>query len=278
MNLVQRVLRYIKRLCNRAGQSDITSEPQMIANGWDWYAKKWQPNKFAVLPDHHVRYIGDEWTAEDVSAGGTTYGLTPDTIANFDEYINKHLLNPCLPSCAEEGLEIGPGGGRLTALLVPRTKLLHLAEPSEAMLRHLKQRFAGASNLRYYHTDGMTLPALPPGSLDYVIALDVFVHFEPRLVYWYLRQIMHLLKPGGMGIIHYSNTLTPIGWQQFEMDLEQNVQHRTSFAAFGVMCPHLMAQFLESLGASVISADTGVIPRDAIAVFQKPVKSRNGLL
>ena len=278
MSLAQRLLRYIQRPRRRANQAYVASEAQMIASGWDRYAKEWQPATFPVLPGHRVQYLGDEWTAEDVSAGGTTYGLTPDVIPNFDEYINKHLLNPYLPSGAEEGLEIGPGGGRLTALLVPRTKLLHLAEPSEAMLRHLKQRFAGASNLRYYHTDGMTLPALPPGSLDYVIALDVFVHFEPRLVYWYLRQIMHLLKPGGMGIIHYSNTLTPIGWQQFEMDLEQNVQHRTSFAAFGVMCPHLMAQFLESLGASVISADTGVIPRDAIAVFQKPVKSRNGLL
>lgn len=277
MSLVQRVLRYIQRPRRKANQTHVTSEAQMIADGWDRYAKEWQPDKFPVLPGHRVQYLGDEWTAEDANAGGTIYGLTPDIIANFDAYISKHLLDPYLPHGAEEGLEIGPGGGRLTALLVPRTRLLHLAEPSEAMIRHLRQRFAGVSNLRYYHTNGMTLPALPPESLDYVITFDVFVHFEPRLVYWYLRQIMHLLKPSGMGVIHYANVLTPIGWQQFEMDLELNVQHRTSFAAFGVMCPQLMTRFLKSLELEVISADIEVIPRDAIAVFRKPAANRSGL-
>jgi len=245
----------------------------MIAIGWDKYAREWKPDKFPILPGYHVRYLGDEWTAEDVRAGGaTTYDLASDVVANFGEYINKHLLSPYLPSVATEGLEIGPGGGRLTAMLVSRTRVLHLADASEAMLQHLKQRFAGVSNLHYYHTDGMTLPTLPPKSLDYVISFDVFVHFEPRLVYWYLRQIAHLLKPGGTGIVHYANVLPPIGWQQFEIDLEKNLQRRANFAAFGVMCPQLMARFLEACQLEVISVDLGLIPRDAIAVFRKPVK------
>jgi SAM-dependent methyltransferase len=253
-----------------AGEPQAAGEPQLVANGWDKYAAEWDPAKFPVWPDYRLRYLGDEWTAEDVSAGGTTYGLAPDIIANFEDYINKHVLDPYLPSYATEGLEIGPGGGRLTSLLVPRTKVLHLAESSEAMLRHLKGRFVGANNLHYYHTDGMTLPALRPGSLDYVTAFDVFVHFEARLIYWYLRQMTNLLKPGGTGIIHYANVLTPIGWHEFEIRLESNLQKR-HFAAFGVMCPQLMARFLETLELEIISSDIGVIPRDAIAVFRKPL-------
>jgi hypothetical protein len=116
----------------------------------------------------------------------------------------------------------------------------------------------------------MTLPALRPGSLDYVTAFDVFVHFEARLIYWYLRQMTNLLKPGGTGIIHYANVLTPIGWHEFEIRLESNLQKR-HFAAFGVMCPQLMARFLETLKLEIISSDIGVIPRDAIAVFRKPL-------
>ena len=249
----------------------------MIALGWDKYAREWKPGKFSILPGHRVHYLGDEWTAEDVSAGGTTYGLAPDVVANFEDHITTQLLNPYLPSFAEEGLEIGPGGGRLTALLAPRTKVLHVADPSEAMLRHLSRRFAGMPSVRYYHTDAMTLPALRPESLDYVIAFDVFVHFDPRLVYWYLHQIRDLLKPGGMGIIHYANVLTPIGWQQFEMDLESNVQDRTTFASFGVMCPQLMGKFLEVLKFEVISTDINAIPRDAIAVFRNTERDAAGL-
>ena len=194
-------------------------------------------------------------------------------MANFDEYITEHLLNPYLSHFSTEGLEIGPGGGRLTVLLVPRTKELYLVESSKTMLKHLKQRFARIPNVHYYHIDGMNLPELPPESLDYVIAFDVFVHFEPRLIYWYLRQIVQLLKPGGTGIIHYANFLTPIGWQQFEMDLESNVQHRSHFAAFDAMCPQLMTKFLEVFRLEAISADIGIIPRDAVAVFRKPLKN-----
>jgi SAM-dependent methyltransferase len=199
--------------------------------------------------------------------------LAPDVVKDFFGYINQNMLDPYLPPNAGEGLEIGPGGGRVTALLVPRTELLYLADASEAMLQHLKKRFAAVSNLKYYHTDGVTLPPLKPSSLDYVIAFDVFVHFEPRLIFWYLRQIVSLLKVGGTGIIHYGNALTPLGWRTIEADLETNCTQRTYFGAFGIMCPQLMEKFLEILEVEVISLDLGIIPRDAITVFRKTSKT-----
>ena len=244
-------------------------EPSMIARGWDEYAKRWKPDRFAVLPGSRVEHLGDEWTAEDVSGGGTTYGLEETTISHFSKCLSEHVLDRYLPSHSTEGLEIGPGGGRLTALLLPRTDVLHAADPSEGMLRRLTARFAGHPSLRTYVTDGMTLPPLARGSLDFVASFDVFVHFEPRLVYWYLRQVVPLLKPGGIGLIHYASVISTIGWRQFEADLEANVQQRTSFCAFGTMCPQLMEHFLKALDLQMVSSDVGFIPRDAIAVFRK---------
>ncbi|MDX2099460.1 MAG: class I SAM-dependent methyltransferase [Leptolyngbyaceae cyanobacterium bins.59] len=245
-------------------------EPQMIAAGWESYAKNWQPKQFDVLEGHQVQHLGDEWTAEDISANGsTTYGLESAIVLNFDQYLQHHLLDPYLPPHAVEGLEIGPGGGRLTDLLLPRTQILHVIDASATMLAHLQKRFAHDQSLRYYHTDGYTLPSLSPGSLDYAIALDVFVHFEPRLIFWYLRQIASLLKPGGVGIVHYANLLTPIGWTQFSLDLEANFQSRQGFAAFGVMCPPIMAQFLTQLNLEIVSLDLGLFPRDAVTVFRR---------
>lgn len=271
MGFMEKILQNVPFGKRRASTDKNTSDAKMIAEGWDKYAKEWQPEKFPVLSGSSVEHLGDEWTTEDVSAGGTTYGLSPKIVADFDTYLTEHLLNPYLPS-ATEGLEIGPGGGRLTRLLVPRTKVLHLADPSSAMLGHLKRRLNGVANVRYHHTDGVSLPQLQPGSLDYVIAFDVFVHFEPRLLFGYLRQISNLLKPGGTGIIHYSNVMTPIGWEQFGRDLEQNLESRTYFATLGVMCPQLMERFVKSLQMEMISSDIGIIPRDAVAIFRKPVQ------
>jgi SAM-dependent methyltransferase len=266
-NCARRVWQYV----NNGQVETIDNEAQMIASGWDKYASQWNFSIVQGSPIDSVRYLGDEWTAE--GCGRNTYGLNRDQVGNFEEYINEHLLRTYLPSSAMEGLEIGPGGGRLTALLLNITKTLHVADPSKAMLQHLKNRFANVSTLRYHQTDGMTLPALPPASQDYVIAFDVFVHFEPRLIYWYLRQIAELLRPGGTAVIHYSNVLAPLGWQQFEHNLKRNVQERTQFGAFGVMCPQLMDKFLESLELDIVSSDVGVIPRDAVAVFRKPLQA-----
>jgi SAM-dependent methyltransferase len=243
----------------------------MIAQGWDAYARRWKADRFPVLPGSRVEHLGDEWTAEDTSGGGTTYGLDEMTIKNFSQCLNAQVLDRYLPACSKEGLEIGPGGGRLTSLLLPRTAVLHAADPSEEMLARLTERFKDTSSLRTHLTDGMTLPPLAEGSLDFVASFDVFVHFEPRLVYWYLRQIASLLKAGGIGLIHYASVISAIGWRQFEADLEGNVKQRTSFCAFGTMCPQLMERFLKALDLQVISSDVGFIPRDAIAVFRKPV-------
>jgi SAM-dependent methyltransferase len=243
-------------------------EPQLIAAGWDQYARAWDPASFKVLPGTEVEHLGDEWTAEDSSAGGTAYGITPNEVIRFSTIVSTEVLDKYIPCPSHEGLEIGPGGGRFTALLLQRVKLLNVADPSAAMLGRLKKRFEGVEALRMYQTDGMTLPPLGLGTLDFVASFDVFVHFEPRLVFWYLRQIKRLLRPGGIGLIHYSNVMSSIGWQQFEMDLERNVKQRTYFASFGVMCPQLMEQFLKALELEVISLNVAIIPRDAIVVFR----------
>lgn len=270
MGPLHRIVEPFWRLWQRAVGGRVDGEPQMIARGWDGYAKTWKSSKFPVLPGHAVEHLGDEWTAEDTVGGGTTYGLAEDAVAQFSTLLKEQVLDTYLPPRAAEGLEIGPGGGRLTSLLLPRTAVLHAADPSDAMLKRLKARFAGIDSLRTYQTDGMTLPPLRPLSLDYVVSFDVFVHFEPRLIYWYLRQIKSLLKPGGVGLVHYASVLSTIGWRQFEADLERNVRQRASFSAFGVMCPQLMEKFLKVLDLQVISSDVGFIPRDAIAVFKQP--------
>jgi trans-aconitate methyltransferase len=202
---------------------------------------------------------------------GTVYGLPEEKARRLREYLKDSLVDPFLQREVSEGLEIGPGGGRLTELLLPKTRVLHLLDSSD-MFDHIRRRFPSATNIRYHSMDGRTLPRLPAGSLEFIFSFDTFVHFEPRLVFWYLRQMVPLLSPGGRGVIHYSDALSSIGWRQFENDLDQNVSGRKTFHAFGVMCRPLMRKFLDELGLRLI-AEPDVIPRDAMVVFEKPTES-----
>jgi len=272
MWLIQKVRDRLKRKsATRSSEAELP-EFKVIARGWDQYAAQWDREKVACGPGHQVRFLGDEWTG----TGGAGYGLPADVTLLLEDYLEEKLVQPYLPPNSNEGLEIGPGGGRLTVKLLPRTRTLHVVDASEEMLQHLRHRFRDVTTLRYHLADGMTLPPLRPAGLDYVVAFDVFVHFEPRLIYWYLRQIGHLLRPGGVGIIHYANVLTREGWEQFEADLEGNVSGRRRFEAFGVMCPPLMERFLKMQAFDVIAADVAVIPRDAVAVFKKPAQRSGG--
>jgi hypothetical protein len=151
----------------------IPPESQLHAAGWDRYAREWKPTRFQVLMGHSVRHLGDEWTAEPAGDGLNSYGLSAALAADFAGYLRERLIDPYVCARARQGLEIGPGGGRVTTLLVPRTEILDVADASKTMLGHLRRRFAGVPSLRYHHTDGLTLPRLPQGSLDYVVAFDV---------------------------------------------------------------------------------------------------------
>src|SRR5215510_13078948 len=143
MGSMHRIMEPFLRLWQCTVRRRVDGEPQMIARGWDNYARAWEPSKLPVLPGHPVEHLGDEWAAEDSAAGGTTYGLDEDAVPRFSKLLKEQVLDPYLPPHASEGLEIGPGGGRLTALLLSRTEILHAADPSGAMLKRLKARFAG---------------------------------------------------------------------------------------------------------------------------------------
>jgi SAM-dependent methyltransferase len=238
----------------------------MIADGWDGYARTWSPGKHPVAAGHGVEFLGDEWSGQPHADGGMDYGLPAEVTARFGDYLRERLVEPYI-AADSVGMEIGPGGGRFTALLLPRVRTLHLAEPSKAMIGRLRSRFPGQAALAFHHTDGRTLPPLPGGSLDFCVAFDVFVHFEPRLVFWYLRQIRALLRPGGTAIIHYANVTTPAGLRQFLCEVEGNLDRRRDYSAFGVMSPDLMAALAAASGFEPVSLDLGLMPRDAVAIL-----------
>ena len=262
--------RAVKRQASPA-PSRIPDEIGTLVSGWDDYARSWRSDRLSVRTGARIEHLGDEWTHEAPADEGRTYGLSPEALEDFPAWLRRNLLDPYLPHSVDSGLEIGPGSGRLTSVLMERTRIVHVVEPSEAMLDLLRSRMRGApANLVLHRTDGTSLPALPAGSLEYVIAFDVFVHFEPRLAFSYLRQIAYVLAPRGTGIIHYANVLTPGGWKQFEAGLEPNLRGHRALGTFGVMTPELMGRFLEALGFSIVSLDTRAVPRDAVAVFRKP--------
>jgi hypothetical protein len=138
------------------------------------------------------------------------------------------------------------------------------------MLQRLEERFASSAKLNPLLTDGVSVEGIAQGTLDAVVSFDAFVHMEPWDIFRYLEISRPLLKPGGVGIIHFSDVETPIGFALFRSQVPSVVSSGMHFATFSVMSKTIMRTFLTQLEFEIVQITNDVIPRDAVAVFRKP--------
>lgn len=101
-------------------------------------------------------------------------------------------------------LEIACGYGRHTQRFVERAGHAWLLDTSVDALAEARRRLGHRPNVTVLPPgDGASIP-LPEASLTAVFSYDAMVHFEMETVFAYLRDIHHVLKPGGRALLHHS--------------------------------------------------------------------------
>jgi ubiquinone/menaquinone biosynthesis C-methylase UbiE len=152
---------------------------------WDQYVKDWEKSEKLKNGQH----VGSEWKYEE------------DFLALLQKYA----------AAEKEALEIGCGGGRITATGVKLFKHVHAADLSEEMLRKSRETVT-LSNVSFHKLDGFALKDFSDSSLDFVYSHDVFVQLSSVQVYPYLMEIQRVLKKGGVGLASFYDFV-----DQFEM-------------------------------------------------------------
>lgn len=127
----------------------------------------------------------------------------------------------------DDVLEIGPGPGAATDLLIPRVRRLTCVEVDAALARRLASRVA-APNVCIVREDATQLSA-PDGAFDTVLCLMVLHHVSgPARQDRLLAEVTRVLRPGGrfvmleyrtslvMQALHVRDTFMPIDPQTIE--------------------------------------------------------------
>jgi ubiquinone/menaquinone biosynthesis C-methylase UbiE len=135
---------------------------------------------------------GDEWSQP---WGGTQY-LWNITI--FPRI--RHFL----PS--KNILEIAPGFGRCTQFLKDVCDNLIVVDISEKCIQACRERFHDCSTIEYHINDGKSLDMISDQSIDFIFSWDSLVHADKSVMEAYIRQFSRILKQGGFGFIHHSNS------------------------------------------------------------------------
>jgi ubiquinone/menaquinone biosynthesis C-methylase UbiE len=250
---------YYRRALRKAGRKLLSvggakrNAPRTVVEGWEEYARR-RPSDTR---------LGDEWN--EPRRQGLDVASPDDVVPHLDRVVFAPFLGTC-----DVILEIGPGAGRFTEILLPKCKRLIAVDSSKSMLALLRERFAGDERIEYRESSGEGLAGVADGSVDAAFSYGVFVHLQHWDAFNYLLELNRVLKPGGRAIIQHANTFSELGWDRFRAEVPRQLnRHKLPFT-FTVNTPDLMREFVTREGLECVDTVTDVARRDCITLIRKP--------
>ena len=115
------------------------------------------------------------------------------------------LLPRVFPFLSGRILELGPGHGRWTQFLHPHCSSLIGIDVAQACVDSCTELLGHLPNVEFRMNDGLTLPMVESGSIDFAFSFDSLVHAESDVMSRYASELARVLKPRGIAFIHHSN-------------------------------------------------------------------------
>jgi SAM-dependent methyltransferase len=239
LNIVDKYYLYVKKrkIAPTTTPLDVPShsihENRILWNNYDW-----------------SKGGGEEWTENAKTYRGIDPGVWKNRLVN--QMMKKYIREKSAI------LEIGPGAGRWSEILLNLANRLVLADISPKCLSICKERFR-ESKIVEYHLINDRLDFLGKESINYIWSYDVFVHINPTDIRNYLSDFQRILKPGGIGIIHHAD--------KYSSERHARVKGYRSY-----MNAELFAKIVKEFQMEILEQNFELshIPGDVISVFSKP--------
>ncbi|EYD76966.1 Transcriptional regulator, ArsR family / Methyltransferase fusion [Rubellimicrobium mesophilum DSM 19309] len=146
--------------------------------------------------------------AEVAPEGGVAlYALgNPDLLRETTEEVVARMAGWGLLGPKARVLEIGCGIGRFVAALAPRVAEVTGLDVSAGMVARARERCGGLGNVRLAVSSGRDLSGVEDGSLDLVLAADVFPYLvQAGVAVRHVEEAARVLAPGGhLLVLNYS--------------------------------------------------------------------------
>lgn len=112
-------------------------------------------------------------------------------------------------------VEVGCGAGRMTRSFAQRFRQVSAVDVSPEMQKQAKEYLREFPNIRWSLVDGATLGNLESASSDFVFSYLVLQHLpELGVAYCLLREILRVLRPGGVFLVQYNGAQKPsMNWR-----------------------------------------------------------------
>jgi SAM-dependent methyltransferase len=145
--------------------------------------------------DHWNHYLwpegGDEWSEVWGGASFQWWGALYPRLMRF------------LPTGTV--LEIAPGFGRFTQFLLEQCSRFIGVDLSKKCVEECRSRFQDSGRASFHVNNGLTLPMIDDGTVDFAFSFDSLLHAEADVLRSYVAEFATKLSPDGVGFIHHSN-------------------------------------------------------------------------
>ncbi len=160
------------------------------------------------LYPNSVSYNEFIWSRYDWSEKGEEWSNNPEWKKSFIEYILKPFIGH-----QNSVLEIGPGAGRWSEIILPLASNLTLVDIAPLCINMCKEKFGSGEKISYLVNNGSDLNDVPDNSIERIWSWAVFVHLESNVADTYLKEFFRVMKPGGKALLQHSKYGVNIGWR-----------------------------------------------------------------
>jgi SAM-dependent methyltransferase len=174
------------------------SVTKIMSRDWDARARK---NAF-----HYIASWRKEWDLESFIASGRE---------DLERLVVPVLARCGLPAAGKCMLEIGCGAGRMTASFAKRFERVYAFDISHEMLCRARQMHPAEKNILWLLGNGADISCIASDSMDFVFSYLVLQHLpEEVLILQYIREMLRVLRPGGVFLFQFNGGLEPtMNWR-----------------------------------------------------------------
>lgn len=123
-------------------------------------------------------------------------------------------------------LDIGCGVGRIEKYLWPYCHLIHSVDVSDRMISVARKRLEGIKNISFFRMSATDLRILKDESYDLCFSFHCLQHMEKEDAYRSLNQIFRVLKPKGIGYLHFPDFSSETYFSLFKQQNHWNDRSR----------------------------------------------------